>query len=156
VLHAASICAPIAFLDVPTTLAQASEFKTLAADIPAQPLAQAPWLRSAARPACSSFYVSSVISNQRSQAVAAGLKADEALAACSKAPTALRAPHPAQHPHLCRRGCAAPTTPKVLTVEMRDEVIISASRGAEKVQDVPITIQSISGNQLNQLNVTTT
>ncbi len=48
------------------------------------------------------------------------------------------------------------TAPRVLTGEVRDEVIITASRGAEKLQDVPITIQSISGDQLNQLNVTTT
>ena len=43
-----------------------------------------------------------------------------------------------------------------LTGEVRDEVIITASRGAEKLQDVPITIQSITGDQLKQLNVTTT
>src|SRR6202162_2935041 len=78
VLHAASICAPIALLGVPATLTQASEFNALAADIPAQPLAQA--LAAFRRQTgLQLIYVSSVISNQRSQAVAAGLNSDEAL-----------------------------------------------------------------------------
>ena len=79
VLHAASICAPVAFLGAPATLTQASESTALTADIPAQPLAQA--LAAFRRQTgLQLIYVSSVISNQRSQAVAAGLNADEALA----------------------------------------------------------------------------
>ena len=35
-------------------------------------------------------------------------------------------------------------------------MIITASRASENLQDVPITVQSITGDQLNQLNVTTT
>ena len=156
VLHTASICAPVALLGVPATLTQASEFKALAADIPAQPLADA--LAAFRRQTgLQLIYVSSVISNQRSQAVGAGLKADEALAHMLQG-TGLRFEHLTPRSIRIFAGVAAPhaPTPRVLTVEMRDEVIISASRGAEKIQDVPITIQSISGNQLNQLNATTT
>jgi hypothetical protein len=41
VLRALSICTPAALLDAPAALAQAFEPTALAADIPAQPLAQA-------------------------------------------------------------------------------------------------------------------
>ena len=39
---------------------------------------------------------------------------------------------------------------------MREEVTITSSRGPEKIQDVPITIQVINGEQLRQVNATTT
>ena len=156
VLHAVSICAPVTLLGVPATLTQASEFKALAADIPAQPLAEA--LAAFRRQTgLQLIYVSSVISNQRSQAVAAGLNADEALAHLLQG-TGLRFEHLTPRSIRIFAGVVATraTTSRVLTLDVPDEVIISASRGAEKVQDVPITIQSISGNQLNQLNATTT
>jgi hypothetical protein len=41
VLPALSICAPVAFVDYPAAQAQTMEISTLAADIPAQPLAHA-------------------------------------------------------------------------------------------------------------------
>jgi len=155
-LHAASLCAPVALLGVPATLTQASEFDALAADIPAQPLAQA--LEAFRRQTgLQLIYVSSVISNQRSQAVAAGLNADEALGRLLEG-TGLRFEHLSPRSIRIFAGVVAPreTTPRVLTGEVRDEVLITASRRAETLQDVPITIQSITGDQLNQLNVTTT
>src|SRR6266404_2353780 len=36
-----------------------------------------------------------------------------------------------------------------------EEVVVTAQRRAESIQDVPITIQAITGDQLAQLNVTT-
>ena len=36
------------------------------------------------------------------------------------------------------------------------EVIVTAQRRSESIQDVPITIQAISGEQLKQLNVPVT
>lgn len=155
-LHAASICAPIAFLGAPATLTQASESKALAADIPAQPLAQA--LAAFRRQTgLQLMYVSSVISNQRSQAVAAGLKADEALARLLQG-TGLRFEHLTPRSIRIFAGVVAPsgTTPRVLPGQERDEVIVTANRGAEKLQDVPITVQAISGDQLKRLHVTTT
>jgi iron complex outermembrane receptor protein len=156
VLHAASMCAPIVLLGAPTTLTQASESKALAADIPAQPLAQALAVFRR-QTGLQLIYVSSVISNQRSQAVAAGLNADEALARLLQG-TGLRFEHLTPRSIRIFAGVVAPraTAPRVLTGPVRDEVIISASRGSEKLQDVPITIQSIAGDQLKQLNVTTT
>jgi iron complex outermembrane receptor protein len=154
-LHAASICAPVALLGVPADLTQASEFNALAAAIPAQPLARA--LAAFRRQTgLQLIYVSSVISNQSSPGVAAGLNADEALGRLLQG-TGLRFEHLTARSIRIFAGVVAPrgTTPRVLMGEVRDEVLITASRGAEKLQDVPITIQSIAGDQLNQLNVTT-
>src|SRR5882762_590804 len=156
VLRAASICTPVALLWAPAALTQAAEFNALAADIPAQPLAQA--LAAFRRQTgLQLIYVSSVISKQRSRAVAAGLNADEALGRLLQG-TGLRFEHLSPRSIRIFAGLVAPreTTPRVLTGEVRDEVLITASRGAEKLQDMPITIQSITGDQLNQLNVTTT
>ena len=156
VLRAASICAPVTLLGAPASLTQASEFKALAADIPAQPLPQA--LAAFRRQTgLQLIYVSSVISNQKSQAVAAGLNADEALARLLQG-TGLRFEHLTPRSIRIFAGVVAPreTTPRVLAGPVRDEVTITASRATENPQDVPMTIQSISGHQLNQLNVTTT
>ena len=156
VLRAASICTPIALLAAPATLTQAAESKALAADIPAQPLAQALAVFHS-QTGLQLVYVSSVISNQRSQAVTAGLAADEALARLLEG-TGLRFEHLSPRSIRIFAGVVAPrnTKPRVLTGLTREEVTITASRAAEKLQDVPMTIQSISGDQLNQLNVTTT
>jgi hypothetical protein len=65
-------------LDAPAVLAQ-TEPPALAADIPAQPLAQA--LAALARQTgLQLVYVSGVVRDQRSHAVSAGLSANEALA----------------------------------------------------------------------------
>jgi iron complex outermembrane receptor protein len=156
VLRGLSICAPVALLDVAATLAQASESTSLLADIPAQPLAQA--LAAFGRQTgLQLIYVSSVIGNQRSQAVAAGLKADEALAHLLQG-TGLRFEHLTPRSIRIFVGVVAPPaiTPRILTGEERDEVIITANRRVENLQDVPITVQAITGDQLNQLNVATT
>src|SRR5271167_3505907 len=79
VLRALSICAPVAFIDAPLTLAKSFEPATLAVDIPAQPMAQA--LAAFARQTgLQLVYVSGVVSNQRSRAASAGLSAGDALA----------------------------------------------------------------------------
>jgi iron complex outermembrane recepter protein len=156
VLRAASICAPVALLDAPAALALAFEPAPLAADIPAQPLTQA--LAAFARQTgLQLIYVSSVINNQRSQAVAAGSKADGALARLLEG-TGLRFEHLTPRSIRIFAGAVAPpqTTPRVLKKKMPDEVIVTANRGTEKLQDVPIAIQVTTGDQLKRLNVTTT
>ena len=73
VLRALSICAPVALVPVAGVLAQAFEPAALAADIPAQPLAQA--LAAFARQTgLQLVYVSGVVRDQRSHAVSAGLE----------------------------------------------------------------------------------
>jgi iron complex outermembrane receptor protein len=156
VLHAASICAPVTLLGAPATLTQASESKALAADIPAQPLDQALAVFRR-QTGLQLIYVSSVVSNQRSQAVAAGLNADEALGRLLQG-TGLRFEYLSPRSIRIFAGVAAPreTTARVRTEEVRDEVLITASRSAEQLQNLPITIQFLTGDQLNQFNVTTT
>jgi iron complex outermembrane recepter protein len=156
VLRGLSIWAPLALLDVPTTLAQASESPSLVADIPTQPLAQA--LAAFARQTgLQLVYVSSVIRDQRSQRVAAGSKADEALARLLQG-TGLRFEHLTPRSIRIFVGVVAPPaiTPRTLTGGERDEVIITANRRVENLQDVPITVQAISGDQLRELDVATT
>jgi hypothetical protein len=78
-LRALSIIAPVALADAPAALAQSIEGPTLAADIPAQPLAQA--LSAFARETgLQLVYVSGVVRNQKSHPASAGLSAQEALA----------------------------------------------------------------------------
>ena len=156
VLYAASICARVTLLAGPATLCQATESKALATDIPAQPLAQALAVFRH-QTGLQLIYVSSLISSQRSQAVAAGMQADEALARLLQG-TGLRFEHLTPRSIRIFAGAIAPpreTTVRAPTREMRDEVIVTASRGVESGQDVPITIQSIPGDRLNWLNVTT-
>jgi len=76
ILRALSIFTPAVLVDPPTTLAQAIESRALAADIPAQPLAQA--LAVLGRQTGLRFvYVSDVVRDQSSHAVSAGLGAQE-------------------------------------------------------------------------------
>ncbi len=155
-LHAGSIGAPIAFLGVPATLTHASESKALVADIPAQPLAQA--LTAFRRQTgLQLIYLSSAIGNQKSQAVPAGLKSDEALSRLLQG-TGLRFEYLTPRSIRIFVAPVAPheTGPRLPASAIRDEVIVTASRGAEKLQDVPITIQSVTGDQLHQRNATTT
>ncbi len=155
VLRGLSICAPVAVLGPSPALAVSYEPVALAADIPAQPLAQA--LAAFRRQTgLQLIYVSSVISNQKSQAVAAGLSADEALARMLQG-TGLRFEHLTARGIRIFAGVATPlATLRVFTPEPRDEVIITANRREESLQDVPITIQVVTGDELKQLNVATT
>ena len=154
VLHAASICAPVALLGAPATLTHASESKALAADIPAQPLEQA-LAAFAKQTGLHLMYVSAVAANHRSHAVASGLSVDEALARLMQG-TGLQFEY--LTPGTIRIFAATPsaeTGTKASTGEALVEVIITANRREENLQDVPITVQTINGEQLKQLNVTT-
>lgn len=79
VLRALSIAMPLAPIDVSMAIAQIAEPTTLGADIPAQPLAEA--LAAFARQTgLHVVYVFEVVRNKKSNAVPAGLSAEEALA----------------------------------------------------------------------------
>jgi iron complex outermembrane recepter protein len=154
-LRAASICAPVALLDAPAALAQSHESVALGAAIPAQPVAQA--LAAFARQTgLQLVYVSGVVRNQRSRAVPAGLQADEALARLLQG-TGLR------FEHLTPRSIhivAAVAVPPAITTGIPGgdevhEVIVTANRREENLQDVPITIQVLTGEALARLNATT-
>ncbi len=156
VLRALSICTPAALLDFPPTLAQAFEPTALAADIPAQPLAQA--LEAFARQTgLQLLYVSGVVRDQKSRAVFAGMSAGDALARVLEGtglkfeyltPRSIRILAPEVGP-LREIAAQAPAG------EELQEVIVTASRREENLQNVPMTIQVLTGEALAKLNATT-
>ena len=156
VLRALSICAPVAFLDAPAALAQAFEPKALTADIPAGPLAQA--LAALARQTgLQLVYVSGVMRDQRSHAVSAGLGANEALARILEG-TGLKFEYlTARSIRIIAVEVRPPreTTTKTPAAEELQEVIVTANRREENLQNVPMTIQVLTGETLAKLNATT-
>src|SRR5271168_5120878 len=155
VLRALSICVPVAIFDAPATLAQASESKTLAADIPAQPLAQA--LAAFRHQTGLQFiYVSGVVRDQRSHAVSAGLGAREALTQMLEG-TGLKFEYLTPRSiRILIEEVAPPREPtmKIPTADELQEVIVTANRRAENLQNVPMTIQVLTGEMLAELNAT--
>jgi iron complex outermembrane recepter protein len=154
VLRALPICAPVALVDVCAVRAHAVEPTTLAADIPAQPLAQA-LAAFAQQTGLQLVYVSGVVRNQKSQAASAGFGAQEALSHIL-AGTGLR------FEYLTPRSIRilAITTPpktkkKIATDDEPGEIIVTANRREEAIQNVPITIQVVTNATLAKLNVTT-
>jgi outer membrane receptor protein involved in Fe transport len=155
VLRALSICAPVAVLEPPATLAQAFEPTKLAADIPAQPLAQA--LAALARQTgLQLVYVSDIVRDYRSHAVSAGLGANEALTRILQG-TGLKFEY--LTPRSIRILAAAVGPPrestKIPTGEELQEVVVTANRREENLQNVPIAIQVLTGETLAKLNATT-
>jgi len=154
VLRALSMCAPVTLLEAPMAIAQAVEPGALTADIPAQPLARA-LAAFAQQTGIQVVYVSGVVTDQRSELVKAGLSAREALTRLLKGtglrfqeltPSSVRilAPGPAAQPTLFSAREAASA-----------EVIVTANRRTESVQDVPMTLQALTSATLSNLNVTT-
>ncbi len=155
ILRGLSICTSIALVDSPALLAQTVEPTTLVADIPAESLARA--LAAYARQTgLQLVYLSSVVHDQRSHAVTAGLGANEALARILQG-TGLKFEY--LTPRSIRILAAvigspnetAPTTPAGGELQ---EVIVSANRREENLQNVPITIQVLTGEMLAKLNAT--
>jgi iron complex outermembrane recepter protein len=155
ILRALSICTP-ALLEAPPTLAQAFEPTALTADIRAEPLAQA--LEAFARQTGLQFvYVSGVVHEQRSHAVSAGLGANEALARMLEG-TGLKFEY--LTPRSIRIlsivvGPPRETPTKIPSGDELQEVIVTANRREEKLQDVPMAIQVLTGETLAKLNATT-
>jgi hypothetical protein len=156
VLRALSICAPVALAEAPATQAQAIEIPALTAGIPAQPLAQA--LEEFARQTgLQLVYVSEVVHDQRSRAVSSGLDATNALGRLLEG-TGL------QFEYLTPRSvhilAAVVGLPKQAVTQIPErealqEVIVTANRREENQQNVPMTIQVLTGATLAELNATT-
>jgi outer membrane receptor protein involved in Fe transport len=156
VLRALSICAPIALFDAPATLAQAFEPKALTADIPAQPLAQA--LAAFGRQSGLQFvYVSGVVRDQRSHAVSTGLGGHEALTRMLEG-TGLKFEYLTPRSIRILAAVVGPPrepTTKIPTGNELQEVIVTANRREEDLQNVAMTIQVLTGETLAELNATT-
>src|SRR5450631_2079531 len=154
VLRALSMCAPFAFFDAPAALAETFQPTGLAADIPAQPLEQA-LAALAQQTGLQLGYVSGVVRNQQSHAVSAGISVEEALSRLLQG-TGLRAEYLTSH---SVRILAAPPTPKIQpktnSGEQLSEIVVTANRREENLQDVPITIQVFTNAALSRLNITT-
>jgi iron complex outermembrane recepter protein len=155
VLRAVSFCAPLACVHIPTALAQPVAPATLAADIPAQPLDHA-LAAFAHQTGLQLIYVSDVVRNLRSHIAPAGLSPQDALARLLQG-TGLQSQFLTAH---SVRILAAPRPEAIATVkrlahEAAQEVIVTANRREENLQDVPVTIQTLNGEQLKQLGVTT-
>src|SRR6202163_3301211 len=156
VLRALAICTPAVLLHPPPTLAQTVEHLALAAGIPAEPLAEA--LEAFARlTGIQLVYVSDIVRGQRSHAVPAGLGAPDALARMLEGtglefqfltPRSIRILAAVIGPP---RG-GAPVTP---AGEELQEVIVTANRREENLQNVPMTIQVLTAATLKKLNATT-
>ena len=145
------MCAPVLLLDAPATLAESVESAAPAVDIPAQALSQA--LEAFARQTgLQLVYVSGIVANKRSHAVSAGLNASETLARLLKG-TGLRFEY--LTPDTIRILPATPPDRRSVEEGEPFQVIVTASRREEYLQDVPITIQVITGEHLNELSVTT-
>jgi len=98
-----------------------------------------------------------LVREQKSHAVPAGLGTPDALARMLEG-TGLefRVPHAAEHPHPCRgRRTAARDHDGHLLGEELQEVIVTANRREENLQDVPITIQVLAGEELRELTLNT-
>ena len=153
-LRSASLCAPVALLDAPAILAQGVAPSVLAAEIPAQPLAQA-LAAFAQQTGLQLVYVSAVVANRTSHAAPAGLSVNEALSRLLQG-TGLNftylTPETIQ---ILAAGTSPKTGVQAPTGEELIEVIVTASRREEKLQDVPITVQVISGEQLKELRINT-
>src|ERR1700746_3327846 len=153
VLRALSLCVPVALLDVPAATAQTAAPSVLNTEIPAQPLAQA-LADFAKQTDLQLVYVSGIVANHRSHAVRAGLPAGEALTRLLQG-TGLHFEY--LTPGTVRIVATAPVERRVQDVPEGEgfQVIVTANRREEYLQDVPITVQSISGEQLKELNLTT-
>jgi len=156
VLRAVSICSPVALVGAPAVLAQAFESKVLTADIPAEPLAQA--LAAFARQTGLQFvYVSGVVRDQRSGAASAGMSAHEALVRMLEGTGLMFEFLTPRSIQIIAAVVGPPrdTAAKIPAADELQEVIVTANRREENLQDVPITVQVINGEQLKQLSVTT-
>jgi iron complex outermembrane receptor protein len=156
ILRALSICAPVALFDAPAALAEAFQPGALTADIPAQPLAQA--LEAFAhQTGLQLVYLSGVVHEQRSHAVSAGLGANEALARMLEG-TGLRFEYLTPRSIRILAAVVGPprqTSTKIPSGDELQEVIVTANRREENRQNVPMTIQVLTGATLAKLNDTT-
>jgi outer membrane receptor protein involved in Fe transport len=151
VLRSLAVCGPVALVDPATSAAQTAE---VTADIPAQPLARALGAF-AGQTGLQLVYVSGVVRDQRSYAVSAPMSAPEALARLLQG-AGLRFEYLTSHSVRILDARALPKpAAKAGSGDHLPEVIVTANRREENLQDVPITIQVLTGATLSRLNITT-
>ena len=148
------IGAHVPLLDAQATPAPTFSSTTLAADIPAQPLAQA-LAAFASQTGLQVVYVSDVIRNQRSQAVSAGLRIDEALARLLQG-SGLRFEY--LNPHTLRILAVTPPRTSASNdpaAEQLDEVVVAGSRLKRSAAETMAPVLIISQSELSKAGVQT-
>jgi iron complex outermembrane receptor protein len=154
VLRVLSICALVALAATPAAQTQASEIPVLAADIPAQPLAQA--LEAFARQTgLQLVYVSELVQTQRSRAVSSGLSASNALGRLLEG-TGLRFEY--LTPRSVHILAAVVGPPKEAVTQIREreamqEVIVTAQKREESLNVVPISANVLTSAELNAAGI---
>jgi iron complex outermembrane recepter protein len=154
VLRTLAICTPVALAGAQAASVQGAEPATLAADIPTQSLARA--LEAfASQTGLQIAYVSGVVRNQKSHAVPAGVSEQEGLTRLLQG-TGLKFEYLTSHSVRILAAVSSPnTTAMASSGDQLAEVIVTANRREENLQDVPITIQVLTSAELSRLNVTT-
>jgi outer membrane receptor protein involved in Fe transport len=155
-LRALPLCATATLLHAPATPAQDVEHTVLAADIPAQPLARA--LQTFARnTGLQLVYVSGVVQGQKSHAASAGLSASEAIARMLQG-TGLKFDFLTARSIRIFAAAAANSregSPNTSAGEGLQELIVTANRREQMLQNVPMAVQVLTGDTLARLNATT-
>jgi iron complex outermembrane receptor protein len=148
------ICTQVAPLAAPATPAESVGSSTLAADIPAQPLAQA--LEAfALQTRLQVVYTSDVVGNLRSHAVSAGLGTDEALARLLQG-SGLRFEY--LNPHTLRILAVAPPRTSATnspTTDPLEEVVVAGSRLKHSPAETMAPLLVISQSELSRAGVQT-
>lgn len=152
-LRTIPICASGTLVVASSVSAQVVSVAALTADIPAQPLAQA-LTELAQQTGLQLVYVSDLVRNRKSHFASAGLSAQDALARLLEG-TGLRFEFLTVHSVRILAAAPARVTANTPAIERPYEVIVTANRREENLQDVPISVQVISGKQLELLSVTT-
>lgn len=148
-LRASAACVPATLFGAQGLLAAEVALQT---DIPAQPLSSA--LEAFAdQTGLHLVYLSRIVRNQKSRAVSAGLRPQDALARLLQG-TGLR--FEALTAHSVRiLEISPPESSRSSAGESLAEVIVTANRRQENLQDVPITVQVLTNATLSRLSVTT-
>ena len=148
-LRASALCMPATLIGSQCVWAAEAALTT---DIPAQPLARA--LEAfAEQTGLHLVYLSRVVRNQKSHAVSAGLRPQEALSRLLQG-TGLRF-EVLTTLSVRILEIAPPEPSRSSPGESLAEVIVTANRREENLQDVPITVQVLTNAALSRLSVTT-
>jgi len=147
------VLAAACLVSSPTSLAQEHAPAALSVDIPAQPLAQA-LAAFAQQTGLQLVYVSEIVDRQKSHAVAAGLPAREALSRLLQG-TGLRFEFLTPQSIRIRTFLQTPKNKRMVTEDEPGEVIVTAERRRETLQNVPGTVQVLTGATLANLKATT-
>jgi len=152
VLRALALCAPTALACAPAALAQSMP-GTLSAEIPAQPLDQA-LTEFADQTGLELVYVAELVHNQNSHNAPAGLSPPEALTRLLRG-TGLKFEY--LTPHSILILATTPSAVSTFTAASAEpqEVTVTASRRVESIQDVPMSIQVLTGATLAKLSART-